>query len=203
MSVYYGEDTTTSRERRVAPAIVIARAQNLPVPADVTAQSANKEYKGQVQTQADEVPSLVLQESMTSPMAPIDDEQASYRRALNFLTANEPERRLDICLSYRTFQALEKLAYVLYGDAKYMTTDKEPLLSIELTCSRYPRVEYDSSGSRLTIYTAPSALHGASAAALQQGIVNSVRDGLIRHHKQELFRYIQPIGESTYNSVDE
>ncbi|KAK9345649.1 hypothetical protein V1522DRAFT_407031 [Lipomyces starkeyi] len=122
---------------------------------------------------------------MTSPMAPIDDEQASYRRALNFLTANEPERRLDICLSYRTFQALEKPAHVLYGDAKY------------------PRVEYDSSGSRLTIYTAPSALHGASAAALQQGIVNSVRDGLIRHHKQELFRYIQPIGESTYNSVDE
>ncbi|KAK9388686.1 hypothetical protein V1515DRAFT_417022 [Lipomyces mesembrius] len=70
-----------------------------PVPAVVTAPSAKRENKGQIRPQANEVPSLVLQESMTLPMAPIDDEQASYQRALNFLTANEPERRLDICLS--------------------------------------------------------------------------------------------------------
>ncbi|KAK9359001.1 hypothetical protein V1504DRAFT_441711 [Lipomyces starkeyi] len=151
----------------------MARAQNPPVfPAVLTAPSANKEYKGQIQTQLHEVPSLVLQEFMTSSRAPIDDEQASYQRALNFLTANEPERRLDVWVSCRTFQALEKLAHVLYATQKY-----------------------DSSGSGLTIYTAPSALHGASAAALQQE--------LIRHRKQELFRYIQPVGVSTYNSLDE
>ncbi|KAK9339541.1 hypothetical protein LIPSTDRAFT_4941 [Lipomyces starkeyi NRRL Y-11557] len=136
MSVYYGEDTFTSRERPVSGAIVTARAQNLNVPAVATAPSANKEYKGQIQTQANGVPSLVLQVSMTSSMGAIDDEQASYQRTLNFFNANEPERRLDICLSYRTFQALEKLAHALYCDAKNTATDKDLLLSIELTSNR-------------------------------------------------------------------
>ncbi|KAK9358457.1 hypothetical protein V1504DRAFT_461048 [Lipomyces starkeyi] len=55
---------------------------------------------------------------MVKEMATADDEQASYERALNFLTANEPERRFDIRLSYRSFQALEEQAHALYGHSK-------------------------------------------------------------------------------------
>ncbi|KAK9358460.1 hypothetical protein V1504DRAFT_493797 [Lipomyces starkeyi] len=116
---------------------------------------------------------------MLKEMATADDEEASYERALNFLTDNEPERRFDIPLSYRSFQALEEQAHTLYGDTKY------------------PRVEYDGSDSRVTIYTAPSALHGRSAEALQLGITYSVRDELIRLNKQHLLNHIQPVGVST------
>ncbi|KAK9374028.1 uncharacterized protein V1513DRAFT_485514 [Lipomyces chichibuensis] len=49
-------------------------------------------------------------------MASHDDERASYQRALNFLTANGPERRLDIYLSYKSFQSLEEKARAIYGD---------------------------------------------------------------------------------------
>ncbi|KAK9317060.1 hypothetical protein V1524DRAFT_424290 [Lipomyces starkeyi] len=118
-------------------------------------------------------------------MATADDEEASYECALNFLTDNEPERRFDIRLSYRSFQALEEQAHTLYGDAKY------------------PRVEYDGSGSRVTIYTAPSSLHAGSSEGLQLGIMYSVRDELIRLNKQHLLSHILPVGAATYESVDE
>ncbi|KAK9251677.1 hypothetical protein V1507DRAFT_492406 [Lipomyces tetrasporus] len=107
-------------------------------------------------------------------MAWVDDEEASYQRALNFLEDNEPERRLDI-----------RPAHALYGDAKY------------------PRVDYSGADSRVTIYTIPTGLHGASAASLQTAISDSVRDALLRHNKQELLRRIIPIGESTISSLDD
>ncbi|KAK9329762.1 hypothetical protein V1520DRAFT_363255 [Lipomyces starkeyi] len=122
---------------------------------------------------------------MLNDMAAADNEQASYERALNFLTANEPERRCDIRLSYISFQALEEQAQALYGHVKY------------------PRVEYAASDSRVTIYTAPSAFHGASAASLQLGIRDSVRDVLIRINKEQLLTHTILVGESTYESVDE
>ncbi|KAK9244246.1 hypothetical protein V1506DRAFT_554842 [Lipomyces tetrasporus] len=118
-------------------------------------------------------------------MARADDERPSYQRALKFLRDNEPERRLDIQLSYENFGALEKKAHVLYGDAKY------------------PRVEYAASDSRVTIYTVPTALHSRSAVNLQEAIRDSVRDILIQHNKKELMRYILSVGETTEESAND
>ncbi|KAK9485381.1 hypothetical protein V1527DRAFT_496701 [Lipomyces starkeyi] len=116
-------------------------------------------------------------------MATCDKEQVSYQRALNFLKANEPEKRLDIRLSYKSFQALEKQTLALYDDEKY------------------PRVEYSATDSRVTFYTAPTALHGSSAVNLQQAISFAVYNVLVQHRKQELFERIVAVGESTYSSV--
>ncbi|KAK9336855.1 hypothetical protein V1521DRAFT_435486, partial [Lipomyces starkeyi] len=76
----------------------------------------------------------------------------SYQRPLNFLRANEPERRLDIRLSDTSIETLEELAFALYGDEKY------------------PRVEYSATDSRVTKHTIPTALPNSSAVALQQAI---------------------------------
>ncbi|KAJ8103399.1 hypothetical protein POJ06DRAFT_272136 [Lipomyces tetrasporus] len=112
-------------------------------------------------------------------------ERPSYQRALKFLRDNEPERRLDIQLSYENFGALEKKAHVLYGDAKY------------------PRVEYAASDSRVTIYTVPTALHSRSTVNLQEAIRDSVRDILIQHNKKESMRYILSVGETTVESAND
>ncbi|KAK9483984.1 hypothetical protein V1527DRAFT_471486 [Lipomyces starkeyi] len=61
-----------------------------------------------------------VQNSVSSKMTWVDDEDASYQRALNFLKDNESERRLDIRLSYQSFRAIEAQAQALYGDAKYI-----------------------------------------------------------------------------------
>ncbi|KAK9242393.1 hypothetical protein V1506DRAFT_517191 [Lipomyces tetrasporus] len=53
------------------------------------------------------------------------EEQPSYQRALKFLRDNEPERRLDIRLSYENFKTLETQAAEFYGDAKYISNDQE------------------------------------------------------------------------------
>ncbi|KAK9358946.1 hypothetical protein V1504DRAFT_441734 [Lipomyces starkeyi] len=131
----------------------------------VTAKSANEKYKGRTQSQ-----------TQTS---------ASYQRALNFLRANEPERKLDIRLSYTSFETLEEQAFALYGDEKYA------------------RVEYSATDSRVTIHTIPTALHSSSAVALQQAISFSVYNVLVQHHKEELFGRLIPVGESTYRSIDD
>ncbi|KAK9241498.1 hypothetical protein V1506DRAFT_563647, partial [Lipomyces tetrasporus] len=99
-----------------------------------------------------------------------------------------PRFKLQIPVSSKmacSFRALEAQAHALYGDAKY------------------PRVEYSGPDSRVTIYTVPTELHGISATALQTAISYSVRDGLLRHNKQELLRRIIPIGESTISSLDD
>ncbi|KAK9357949.1 hypothetical protein V1504DRAFT_322751 [Lipomyces starkeyi] len=155
---------------------------------EAAANPANEEYKGRTRSRARTsvvAPTFAMSKSMSSEMALRDDVEASYQRALNFLTVNEPERRLDICLSYKYFLSLEEQAHALYGDAKY------------------PRVEYSATDSRVTIYTAPTALHSSSAVALQQAISFSLHDILVQHGKQELFERIVPVGESTYESVDD
>ncbi|KAK9366633.1 hypothetical protein V1509DRAFT_654540 [Lipomyces kononenkoae] len=146
-------------------AISIARGQN-------AAQSA-LEYKGQTET------------AISLEMALCDDELASYQRAVNFLTTNEPERRLDLYVSYKSFQSLEDKARALYGDAKY------------------PRVEYSALDSRVIIHTIPTALHNSSAVGLQMCIKESIRDTLIRLDKKHLHSHILPIGASKYSSVDD
>ncbi|KAK9351093.1 hypothetical protein V1523DRAFT_442188 [Lipomyces doorenjongii] len=126
-------------------------------------------------------------------MATYDDERLSYQRAMDFLTANEPEQRIDIHLSYQSFRYLEE---ILYGDAKKAVmnlTDHK----------RYPRVEYSAIDSRVIIHTIPTALHSASAVGLNDCIRDSVRDILGRHDKRNLGNRIMPVGESTYSSVDE
>ncbi|KAK9371814.1 uncharacterized protein V1513DRAFT_386103 [Lipomyces chichibuensis] len=154
----------------------------------VTGKSAKKEYKGQTQSrpQTSVVPApLAVPRSITSAMTKSDNELLFYQRALDFITANEPEKRLDIRLSYKSFQAVEEQALALYGDEKY------------------PLVEYSATDSRVTIYTAPTALHGSSAANLQRAIDIAVYNVLVQHRKQELFDRIVAVGESTYDSVDE
>ncbi|KAK9314947.1 hypothetical protein V1524DRAFT_470609 [Lipomyces starkeyi] len=76
-------------------------------------------------------------------------------------------------------------SHALYGDAKYR------------------RLDYSGTDSRVTIYTIPTELHGASAAALQTAISYSVRDGLLRHNNQQLLRRNIPIGESTISSTND
>ncbi|KAK9329185.1 hypothetical protein V1520DRAFT_356226 [Lipomyces starkeyi] len=78
-------------------------------------------------------------------------ERQSYERALHFLKANIPEKRLDIHLSYESFRALEVQAQALYGDMR-------------------ARVKYSAIDSRVTIHTAPTALHSSAAVSLQEGI---------------------------------
>ncbi|ODQ70259.1 hypothetical protein LIPSTDRAFT_75285 [Lipomyces starkeyi NRRL Y-11557] len=81
--------------------------------AEITDQ--NKGYKDQAVCTR-----VVPQNSMSLEMALHDHQQASYQRALNFLKVNEPERRLEVHLSPRSFQLLDEQAHALYGDAKYM-----------------------------------------------------------------------------------
>ncbi|KAK9357938.1 hypothetical protein V1504DRAFT_488651 [Lipomyces starkeyi] len=189
MSLYYGEDGCRPPARSlVTAAIITARAHPATTSVEVTAKSANKEYKGLTHSRAQTsvVPApFAVPKSISSEMATSDNEQSSYQRALNFLTANEPEKRLDIRLSYKSFKALEEQALALYGDEKY------------------PRVEYSATDSRVTIYTAPTALHGSSAVNLQQAISFAVYNVLVQNRKQELFERIVDVGESTYSSVDE
>ncbi|KAK9237065.1 hypothetical protein V1525DRAFT_377924 [Lipomyces kononenkoae] len=187
MSVCYGEDVSRSRARSFVMATIASpRARSPPVTlaGNGTAQSANKECK--VMTSASNTvvrPKVVPCRALE--MAPDEPEQATYGRAWQFLRANEPGRRLDVHLSYTSFRSLEEQAQVLYGDAKY------------------PRVEYSGTDCRVTIYTIPTALHGRSAAALEDCIRDSVRDILIQHNKRELVKYVQAVGESTYEFTDD
>ncbi|KAK9337490.1 hypothetical protein V1521DRAFT_461934 [Lipomyces starkeyi] len=113
-----------------------------------------------------------------------DREQEFYQRALNFLKANEPEKRLDVRLSPNSFRLLDEQAHALYGDSKY------------------PRVQYSAVGSRVVINTLPTAQDSGSASGLQDLISKSVRDTLIRLNKWELCDDIFPIGDSEYSVGD-
>ncbi|KAK9386681.1 hypothetical protein V1515DRAFT_616173 [Lipomyces mesembrius] len=153
----YGEEASGTRSRTpVAVAVAVARARSL-VTTAITAQSPTPKYRGRYRHEA----------------------------RLKFLRDNEPERRLDIRLSYENFEDLEKQAHVLYGDAKY------------------PRVEYFASDSRVTIYTLPTALHSRSAVALQQANRDCILMVLVQHNKQRLIDYILRVGEFTEESLND
>ncbi|KAK9319309.1 hypothetical protein V1517DRAFT_341840 [Lipomyces orientalis] len=109
--------------------------------------------------------------------APLDTEQASYQRALDFLIENEPESVIDIECSYESYIALQKQARELYGDAKY------------------PRLDYFEGVSRLRIKTQSSPLVTGIGAFLQQSILNSARDALLRQNRPDLAERIVPGGE--------
>ncbi|KAK9337454.1 hypothetical protein V1521DRAFT_265209 [Lipomyces starkeyi] len=119
MSIYYGEGP--SRPRARLPAAI--RHDTWPIGQSVRIKQATAQ-KTKSRTSGDSP--LVLQETVLKEMATADDEEASYERALNFLTDNEPKRRFDIRLSYRSFQVLEEQAHALYRHSKYV-----------LKCSRY------------------------------------------------------------------
>ncbi|KAK9494034.1 hypothetical protein V1508DRAFT_403388 [Lipomyces doorenjongii] len=79
------------------------------------------------------------------------------------------ERALNSSQTMNQQEALQEQAHALYGHIKY------------------PRVEYAASDSRVIIYTAPSAFHGAL-----------VRYVLNRINKQQLLMHILLVGESTH-----
>ncbi|KAK9355049.1 hypothetical protein V1523DRAFT_454519 [Lipomyces doorenjongii] len=130
---------------------------------EVTTKYANKEYNGLTQ----------VPKSISSEMATSGNEQVSYRRALNFLTANEPEKRLDIRLSYKSFRGLEEQALTLYGDKRSLSTRPQPRCMV------------------------------IQQSNLQQAISFAVYNILVQHQKQELFERIVAVGESTYSSVND
>ncbi|KAK9427467.1 hypothetical protein V1505DRAFT_35970 [Lipomyces doorenjongii] len=163
--------------------LLVARAQS--PPATISVKEAHslptKTYKGQTQSQTGAAATLRLQKFISLDMATYDDERLSYQRAMDFLTANEPEQRIDIHLSYQSFRYLEEKARALYGDAKY------------------PRVEYSAIDSRVIIHTIPTALHSASAVGLNDCIRDSVRDILRRRDKRNLGNRIMPVGRLVNN----
>ncbi|KAK9312982.1 hypothetical protein V1522DRAFT_391937 [Lipomyces starkeyi] len=114
-------------------------------------------------------------------MAIGDNEQVSYQLALKFLTANEPEKRLDI----------RPLA--LYGDAKYMS--KYQKNAVVVVCHWHKG----------------HCLHGPNSAALLfssqlttgHHLCRIQRTFFVQHQKQELFERIAAGGGSTYSSVNE
>ncbi|KAK9242713.1 hypothetical protein V1506DRAFT_509171 [Lipomyces tetrasporus] len=115
--------------------------------------------------------------------APLDTEQASYQRALEFLIENETESVIDIECSYESYIALQEQARELYGDAKY------------------PRLDYFEGISRLRIKTQPSPLVTGIGAFLQQSILNSARDALLRQNRPDLAA-CPPPAESTKTPED-
>ncbi|KAK9243600.1 hypothetical protein V1506DRAFT_516105 [Lipomyces tetrasporus] len=107
-----------------------------------------------------------------------------YKRALEFLRADEPERRLDIRLSYDRFRSLEEEARKLYGDEAI-----------------YPRVEYSSEDSTVTIVTAQSKLHSSAAHSLQQWIHFGGLTSLAANEKHELGQRIEATADAKYHSL--
>ncbi|KAJ8096934.1 hypothetical protein POJ06DRAFT_271950 [Lipomyces tetrasporus] len=95
-------------------------------------------------------------------------EQKSYQHALDFLIENEPERRFDTRLTYESFLALQGQARTRYGDE----------------C--FPRVEYSSRGSTVTIHTVHSALHAKAAEVVQQWLDEALRAELVSHDMREV-----------------
>ncbi|KAK9235214.1 hypothetical protein V1525DRAFT_427991 [Lipomyces kononenkoae] len=97
-------------------------------------------------------------------------EDKAYQKAREFLIRNEPERRLDLRLSFKCFRALQELSH----------TAKKPGTAC-LTMHTYPRVEYSSKDSTVTIITAQSGLHGMAAEALQRCIEDGLRTELTKY----------------------
>ncbi|KAK9342486.1 hypothetical protein V1522DRAFT_373138 [Lipomyces starkeyi] len=180
----YGEEESRSRPRHLVTAAISGARAKRPqatMAAEVATQSQKEEYKDQAVCHT----SVVLQNSMSLEMALHDNEQVSYQRALNFLKVNEPEKRLDIILSPKSFQLLDEQAHALYGDAKY------------------PRLQYSAIDSRVIINTVPTALHSESACGLQELIFRSLRDTLIRLNKGDLCDDVLLVGDSDHSIVDE
>ncbi|KAJ8101261.1 hypothetical protein POJ06DRAFT_267422 [Lipomyces tetrasporus] len=112
-------------------------------------------------------------------------EKKAYQNALDFLIANEPEQRLDFRLPFDCYLALEEEARKRYGD------------------EGYPRVEYSSKSSTVTIYTCQSSLHVKASQFLQRWIEEGVRRELVNHGRGELGERLRPIFDETRNAGDD
>ncbi|KAK9330417.1 hypothetical protein V1520DRAFT_377738 [Lipomyces starkeyi] len=109
-------------------------------------------------------------------------------------------KKADFTSDDSTSDALEKQYAIITWDGP---DDKDNPMNMSNLRKWAVTLIVSISGLNLvTIYTIPAELHGASAAVLQTAIRDSVRDGLLRHNKQELLRRIIPIGESTISSTD-
>ncbi|KAK9357650.1 hypothetical protein V1504DRAFT_463798 [Lipomyces starkeyi] len=109
----------------------------------------------------------------------------AYQNALDFLIANEPEQRLDVRLPFDCYLALEEEARERYGD------------------DGYPRVEYSSKSSTVTIYTCQSSLHAKASQFLQRWIEEGGRRELTNHGRGELGERLRPIVDETRNAGDD
>ncbi|KAK9352246.1 hypothetical protein V1523DRAFT_414592 [Lipomyces doorenjongii] len=69
--------------------------------------------------------------------------------------------------------------------------------------SRYPRVEYSATDSRVTIHTVPTALHSSAAVNLQEHINYCIRDVVVQHGTQSLLRLLMGVGDTTYEFTDD
>ncbi|KAK9355642.1 hypothetical protein V1523DRAFT_438463 [Lipomyces doorenjongii] len=110
---------------------------------------------------------------MLRKTAPDASERDSYDRALHFLKANKPEKRLDVHLSFESLRALEKQAQALYGNAKY------------------PRVEYSAADSRF------------SSGKFTSYIRDCIQDVLVKHGRQSLLRLLMSVGHTACEFTDD
>ncbi|KAK9241749.1 hypothetical protein V1506DRAFT_481113 [Lipomyces tetrasporus] len=112
----------------------------------------------------------------SSPTHPEGDQ---YQRALDFLSANEPEQCLRVQLTIDKYEELVRHAENLYGEKKY------------------PYVDYCPDTSMVIIYTAPSSLHGMVSAHLPHLIQQSAEIALTQHNKPDLAKRLMSLGESS------
>ncbi|KAK9240201.1 hypothetical protein V1525DRAFT_430229 [Lipomyces kononenkoae] len=67
----------------------------------------------------------------------------------------------------------------------------------------YPRVEYSSKDSTVTIITCQSSLHANAAQFLQEWIVNGARRELTNQGRDELGNRLRPLFDETLNAVND
>ncbi|KAJ8103671.1 hypothetical protein POJ06DRAFT_284594 [Lipomyces tetrasporus] len=120
----------------------------------------------------------------------------AYRNALEFLIRNDPEQRLDVRLPFRCFRALEDEAHKLYELLSAM-------VEASLTADSYPRIEYSSKDSTVTIITAQSGLHAKAAEILQRGIEDGVRRELTNCGRGDLVVRFGGVLDIRLNALDD
>ncbi|KAK9311122.1 hypothetical protein V1524DRAFT_371677 [Lipomyces starkeyi] len=170
--------------RRLPATISMTRAHSPPpTTSDALAPPAKKRYKGQGK---EELSAVSAPSSQTANMAssfPARPNEDLFQRALDFLSANEPEQCLRVKLPFDKYEELQHYAESIYGEKKY------------------PYVDYCSNTSTVIIYTAPSPLHGMFSASFQSELYHVAKNELIRLNKPELARKLKAFGESSKRPI--
>ncbi|KAK9312150.1 hypothetical protein V1522DRAFT_438200 [Lipomyces starkeyi] len=186
MDVDYREGSSTRSQysSRLTGTIARTRAHSPPTADEALALPAEKRYKRRTNEKTSVVscsPAQTTNMASSSPTRPDDDK---YQRALDFLSANEPEQCLRVQLAIDKYKELHHHAENLYGEknAKVLTDIHT------LTCP---------DTSTVIIHTAPSSLHGMISAHLQTAIYHAAAVELERHNKPELVRRLKAYGESS------
>ncbi|KAK9243368.1 hypothetical protein V1506DRAFT_544570, partial [Lipomyces tetrasporus] len=144
--------------------------------------SAKQHERRRKRSQRNALPSKELQQPSISQMDLSFVEKRAYQNALDFLIANEPEQRFDTRLPFSCFLALQEEAHKRYHEESY------------------PRVEYSSKDSTVTIITCQSSLHANAAQFLQEWIVNGARRELTNQGRGELGNRLRPLVDETRNA---